>query len=269
MNYNLSGKTAIVTGASNGVGLSIAQLLCSAGANVVLADNNDNEVPLNAETELLKKKGFKVIAFLGDLTKKLTLNNLVAATIDEFETIEILVNGFRQIGLSDALNPERDNFQKLFDQNFMVSFRLSQIVAKKMINQKSIADSRDTGSIINLSSIADRLILPESFAYSICSASVNQLTKSLAVTLADKGIRVNAIAMGSIMSTTLKEMIREDLDSHDQVKEATPLKRIGETSEAASAVLYLASPLSSFTTGQIITIDGGRTLTENIGVSAY
>ena len=66
-----------------------------------------------------------------------------------------------------------------------------------------------------------------------------------------------------------KEIIREDLDLHDQVKEATPLKRIGETSEAASAVLYLASPLSSFTTGQIITIDGGRTLTENIGVSAY
>ena len=118
----------------------------------------------------------------------------------------------------------------------MVSFRLSQVVAKKMINQKSMEDNnRDTGSIINLSSIADRLILPESFAYSICAASVNQLTKSLAVTLADKGIRVNAIAMGSIMSTTLKEMIREDLDSHDQVKEATPLKRIGETSEAASA----------------------------------
>ena len=267
MNYNLSGKTAIVTGASNGVGLSIAQLLCSAGANVVLADKN--ELPLNEETELLKKKGFKVIAFAGDLTKKLTLNNLVAATIDEFETIEILVNGFRQIGLSDALDPEKDNFQKLFDQNFMVSFRLSQIVAKKMISQKSMDDSKDIGSIINLSSIADRLILPESFSYSICAASVNQLTKSLAVTLADKRIRVNAIAMGSIMSTTLKEMIREDLDSHDQVKEATPLKRIGETSEAASAVLYLASPLSSFTTGQIITIDGGRTLTENIKVSAY
>ncbi len=267
MNYNLSGKTAIVTGASNGVGLSVAQLLCSAGANVVLVDRN--EVLLNEETELLKKKGFKVIAFSGDLTKRLTLNNLVAATIDEFETIEILVNGFRQIDLSEPLNPEKDNFQKLFDQNFMVSLRLSQIVAKKMINQKNIEDSRDTGSIINLSSIADRLILPESFAYSICAASVNQLTKSLAVTLADKGVRVNAIAMGSIMSTTLKEMIREDLDAHDQVKQSTPLKRIGETGEAASAVLYLASPLASFTTGQIITIDGGRTLTENIKVSAY
>ena len=74
MNYNLSGKTAIVTGASNGVGLSIAQLLCSAGANVVLADKN--EVPLNEETELLKEKGFNVIAFAGDLTKKLTFGQM-------------------------------------------------------------------------------------------------------------------------------------------------------------------------------------------------
>ena len=190
-------------------------------------------------------------------------------TIDEFDKIEILVNGFRQIELSEALNPEKDNFQKLFDLNFMVTLRLSQIVAKKMIIQKETDESKDCGCIINLSSIADRLILPESFSYSICSASVNQLTKSLAVALADKGIRVNAIALGSIMSTTLKEMIREDLDLHDQVKDATPLRRIGETDEAASAVLYLASSLSNFTTGQIITIDGGRTLTENIQVSAY
>ena len=91
----------------------------------------------------------------------------------------------------------------------MVTFRLSQIIAKKMIIQKETDESKDCGCIINLSSIADRLILPESFSYSICSASVNQLTKSLAVALADKGIRVNAIALGSIMSTTLKEMIRE------------------------------------------------------------
>ena len=267
MNYNLSGKTAIVTGASNGVGLSIAQLLCASGANVVLADKN--EISLNQEVEILRSKGYNVIAFYGDLTKKLTLNNLLAATIDEFETIEILVNALRHIELSDAINPEKDNFQKLFDHNFMVSLRLSQIVANKMINQSIITENKDAGTIINLSSIADRLILPESFAYSICAASVNQLTKSLAVALADKGIRVNAIAMGSIMSTSLKEMIREDLDLHDQVKAATPLKRIGDTKEAASTVLYLASSLSSFITGQIITIDGGRTLTENIKVSAY
>ena len=98
---------------------------------------------------------------------------------------------------------------------------------------------------------------------------MRQLTKSMAVAVADKGIRVNAVAMGSIMSTSLREMIREDLDLHDQVKSATPLGRIGDSDEAASAVLFLASAEAKFITGQILTIDGGRTLTENIGVPAY
>jgi len=265
---NLAGKTSIVTGASNGVGLSVAKLFCEAGANVVLADID--EETLNEEVGLLKEKGHKVISFCGDLTKRLTLTNLIATTIDEFETIDILVNALRQIELSDPISSEKDNFQNLFDQNFMVSLRLSQMVAKKMISQNpENQKDQNIGCIINLSSIADRMILPESFAYSICSAAVNQLTKSMGVALAGKGIRVNAVAMGSIMSTSLREMIREDLDLHDQVKSATPLGRIGESDEAASTVLFLASEDSRFITGQIITIDGGRTLTENIGVPAY
>ena len=268
MTYNFSGKTTIVTGAANGVGLSVAKLFCTAGANVVLADR-DEEI-LNEEVAFLKEKGHNVISFFGDLTKRLTLTNLIATTIDEFESIDVLVNAHRHIELSDPINPDKDNFQKLFDQNFMVSLRLSQIVAKKMISQNPEREKDQTiGSIVNLSSIADKMILSESFAYSICSAAVNQLTKSMGVALAKKGIRVNAVAMGSIMSTTLREMIREDLDLHDQVKSATPLGRIGESDEAASTVIFLASEDSRFITGQIITIDGGRTLTENIGVPAY
>ncbi len=268
MIHNFSGKTAVITGASNGVGLSVAKLFCNSGANVVLADNDESA--LEEEVKLLRKQGHQVLDFCGDLTRKLTLTNLIAATIDEFETIDILVNALRQIDLSDPINPERDNFQKLFDQNFMVSLRLSQIAAKKMILQNpNRGKDQSIGCIINLSSIADRMILPESFAYSICSAAVNQLTKSMAVALAHEGIRVNAVAMGSIMSTSLREMIREDLDLHDQVKSATPLGRIGDSDEAASAVLFLASADSRFITGQTITIDGGRTLTENIDVPAY
>ena len=264
----LAGKTAIITGAANGIGLSVAKLYCEKGANVVLADND--ETSLEEEVNYLQKNGHNVLPFCGDLTKKLTLANLVAATMDQFESIDILVNALRQIELSDAINSEKDNFQKLFEQNFIVSLRLSQLVAKKMIQQNpDRKKDQNIGCIINLSSIADRMILPESFAYSICSAAVNQLTKSMAVALADKGIRVNAVAMGSIMSTSLREMIREDLDLHDQVKSATPLGRIGDSDEAASAVLFLASEDSKFITGQIITIDGGRTLTENIGVPAY
>ena len=253
MNYNLSGKTAIVTGASNGVGLSIAQLLCSAGANVVLADKN--EVPLNEETELLKEKGFNVIAFAGDLTKKLTLNNLVATTIDEFETVEILVNGYRQIGLSDALNPEKDNFQKLFDQNFMVSFRLSQVVAKKMINQKSMEDnSRDIGSIINLSSVVGVKGNPGQSNYSASKAAIIGFTKSIALELGSRNIRCNAIAPGFIETEMTKAL------NDDQVNdwaENIPLKRTGQVDDIANTSLFLASDMSAYVTGQVINVCGG------------
>ncbi len=268
MTQKLAGKTAIITGASNGIGLSIAKLFCEEGANVVLADSD--EKTLEEEGNVLKKKGHNVLTFYGDLTKKLTLTNLIAATIDEFDSIDVLVNALRQIDLSEPINPEKDNFQKLFDLNFMVTLRLSQIAARKMIIQSPDREKDQTiGCIVNLSSIADRMILPESFSYSICSAAVNQLTRSMGVALAGNGIRVNAVAMGSIISTSLREMIREDLDLHEQVKSATPLGRIGDSDEAASAVLFLSSNESRFITGQIITIDGGRTLTENINVPAY
>ena len=268
MVHSLAGKTTIVTGASNGVGLSVAKLFCEVGANVVLVDSDENA--LEEEVGYLKKKGYNVLLFCGDLTKRLTLTNLIAATVDEFEKIDVLVNAFREIELSDPINSDKDNFQKLFDRNFMVSLRLSQIVAKKMLSQNPEREKDQTvGCIVNLSSIADRMILPETLAYSISSAAVNQLTKSMGIALAAKGIRVNAVAMGSIMSTSLREMIREDLDLHDQVKSATPLGRIGDSDEAASTVLFLSSAESKFITGQIITIDGGRTLTENIEVPAY
>ena len=188
---------------------STTSLLC--GANVVLAD--ENEVPLNEETELLKKR-LNVIAFAGDLTKTY-VEYLVATAIDEFETVEILVNGYRQIGLSDAWI-EKDNFQKLFDQ-ILVSFRLSQVVAKKMINQKSMEDNnRDTGSIINLSSIADNWFYLKALHTQFCSFCQSTY-KVTSCYLADKGIRVNAIAMEALV---LQKNDKEDL-THDQVKEAT------------------------------------------------
>ena len=98
---SLVGKTAIITGAANGVGLSVSKLFCEEGANVVLADIDEST--LEEEVDYLKKNGHNVLLFCGDLTKKLTLTNLIAATIDRFENIDILVNGLRQIELSDYL----------------------------------------------------------------------------------------------------------------------------------------------------------------------
>ncbi len=269
MTISLHGKSAIVTGAANGVGLAIARAFVSAGANVVLSDMDEEN--LIQETNILSEKNEgKVLAFCGDLREKLTINNLLAATMDTFGSVDILINASRQVLTSDPLNPKDDTFNELIHQNVIVNFRLSQAVARKMVAQTKHRESGQIiGTIVNLTSIASIRTQPDILSYSVSSAGLDQLTRSMAVALAPKGIRVNAVSLGSVMSASLRNMMRENLDLNDQVIEATPLGKIGEASEAAKAVLFLASNLSDFITGQVLVIDGGRSLIDRMSSPAY
>ena len=255
---NISGKSVIVTGAANGVGLAIARLFVSNGANVVLADMDEDK--LDREVEAL---GEAATSFAGDLREKLTINNLMAATVDVFERVDILVNASRQVLPSDPLAPADDSFEIMMHQNATVNMRLCQAVAKRMISQG------EGGAIVNLSSIAAQDCVPESVGYSVASAALDQLTRSLAVAYAPHGIRVNAVALGSIMSGSLQAIVANDEDLRDEVIAATPIGRIGEASEAAQAALFLASPCASFITGQILAVDGGRSLLDRMTKLAY
>jgi 7-alpha-hydroxysteroid dehydrogenase len=125
------------------------------------------------------------------------------------------------------------------------------------------------GTIVNLSSIAATRTQENILSYSVSSAALDQITRSMAISLAAKGIRVNAVSLGSLMSASLRDLMRENLDLHDQVVEATPLGRVAEAKEAAEAVLFLACDLSNFITGQILTIDGGRSLLDRMNSAAY
>jgi len=125
------------------------------------------------------------------------------------------------------------------------------------------------GAIVNLSSIAAQDCVPESIGYSVASAALDQLTRSLAVAYAPHNIRVNAVALGSIMSGSLQALVAEDEDLRDEVIAATPIGRIGEAVEAAQAALFLASPCASFITGQILAVDGGRSLLDRMSKLAY
>ena len=135
--------------------------------------------------------------------------------------------------------------------------------------QKDPEPGEIIGKIINLSSISADRNHPETMSYSVSSAALNQVTRSMAIALANKGIRVNGVGIGSVMSASLRDMMREDLDLHDLIVESTPLGRIGEAAEAAEAVLFLASDASNFITGQIICVDGGRSLLDRITKPAY
>lgn len=267
MSFSIEGKTAIVTGAANGVGLAIGKHFINRGANVVFADMDEDKLK-----DEISDFGADAPArhFAGDLRKKLTVANLLSATIDAFERVDILVNAARQVMLSDPLSDKDSSVADLLDQNLMAALRLTQSVGRRMIKQAEEGNGDGyAGSIVNLSSIAARRTHPDLLAYSVSSAALDQMTRSMAVALAPKRIRVNAVAFGSVMSASLRGTLRD----HDEMREAildnTPLHRIASPGEVADAVQYLASDAAGFVTGQIITVDGGRTLIDPAAVSAH
>jgi 7-alpha-hydroxysteroid dehydrogenase len=261
MSFSVSGKTAIVTGAAAGIGLAIGRHLVDKGANVMFADVD--ETRLDAEIGEEARSEGPVRMFAGDLTEKLTIANLLSATVDAFDRLDILVNASRRMQVSEVLNPEADAVDELWRQNVLSALRMSQMTAKRMIQhgqRAGLEEGTMLGSIINISSIAAQATRPELLAYSMAAAATDQMTRSLAVALAPKGIRVNAVAFGSVMSASLQTSLRENPDYRDMITAATPLGRIASPAELAEAVQFLASDASGFVTGQVLTVDGGRGL---------
>ncbi|MGH1424225.1 MAG: SDR family NAD(P)-dependent oxidoreductase [Pseudooceanicola sp.] len=266
MSFSISGKTAIVTGAANGIGLAIGRHFVDRGANVVFADIDEDRL---VEELGEQREEANIRYFAGDLREKLTVANLLSATIDAFDRVDILVNASRQMMASDPLNPEDDAVRYLLDQNLMTSLRLCQIVAKRMIKQAEGQEDGPVGSIVNISSIAARRANPDLLAYSISTAALDQMTRSLAVVLAPHRIRVNAVAFGSVMSASLQSALKENGDFREEIEGGTPLQRIASSGELAETVQYLACEASSFMTGQIMTVDGGRTLLDPVCTPAH
>lgn len=266
MSFSINGKTVIVTGGANGVGLAVGRHFADKGANVMFADMDEKQLAHEIGDN---KDGENKRYFAGDLREKLTLANLLSATIDAFDKVDILVNASRQVLPSDPLNPDDDAVEQLLQQNLITPLRLSQLVAKRMIKQAEGSESRMAGTIVNLSSIAARRTHPELLGYSVSCAALDQLTRSLAVALAPHRIRVNSVAFGSVMSASLKDTLRDNRDFRADIEEHTPLGRIASATELAETVQYLASEGSGFMTGQIMTVDGGRTLLDPVAAPAH
>lgn len=269
MSFSVSGKTAVVTGAANGVGLAIARHFVSRGANVMFADI-DEEKLVRELGELADDDEGSTGYFAGDLREKLTVANLLSATIDRFESVDVLVNGSRQMLVSDPLNPDDDAVTTLINQNLITSLRVTQVFAKRMIRQaEERPEDEPAGSIINLSSIAARRTHPNLLAFSVAAAALDQMTRSMAVALAPHRIRVNGIALGSVMSASLHGTLKEHESVRDDIIGSTPLHRIAGPMELAEVAQFLASEGSGFMTGQILTVDGGRTLLDAVESPAH
>lgn len=269
MTLTIAGKTAIVTGAANGIGLAIAQGFADRGARVMFADLGDSK--LSEDTLGTSHEEGDIRFFSGDLSQKLAIANLLSATVDAFDRVDIVVNASRQIATSDPLNADDGTLDEMLRLNFLTALRLGQMAARRMIGQAEKDGNEDgpVGSIVNITTLASRFAHPDLLAYSVAGAALEQATRTLAVALAPRRIRVNGIAFGSVMSGSLQATLRENPDWNDRIVDATPLGHIAAPAELIDTALYLASEGSSFVTGQILTVDGGRSLSDPAGPPAY
>lgn len=268
MTLSIQGRTAIVTGAASGIGLAIARHFLDKGANVMCADMD--EARLENECGEAARADGPLRFFAGDLREKLTIANLLSATWDAFERVDILVNAQRLFAVSDPLDPGRDGVELMLQHNLIASLRLCQMTSKRMIAQAEKSGATGPiGSIINLSSIAATRAQPELLGYSIASAAVEQMTRTLALALAPRGIRVNAVSFGSVLSASLQGMLKEHPEYRASIIEGTPQRRIASAAELAETVQFLASDASAFMTGQVLTLDGGRSLRDAVVAAAH
>ena len=269
MPFSIAGKTAIVTGSANGIGLAIARHFQDQGANVMFADIDEDRLETEVGAEARAEGTVRM--FAGDLREKLTIANLLSATMDAFDRVDILVNASRMMKVSNPLKVGDDAVEELLDQNLFTALRVSQMTAKRMILQaeKNPDHVGSVGAIVNLSSIAATRTSASLLGYSVACAAVDQMTRSLAVALAPKGIRVNAVAIGSVLSGSLQTALQDHPDFQSAIELGTPLGRIASAADLVDTVQYLASEASAFVTGQILTVDGGRSLVDAVAAPAH
>jgi glucose 1-dehydrogenase len=247
---NHEGKVAVVTGAAQGIGLACAQRLHAEGAKVVLSDVQGEKAI--AEAKVLDASGKSAIGVMTDVSVQAEMVGLVRLAVETFGSLDIMVNNAGMgIGAS-VLDISEADFDKVMGINLKGTFFGSQEAARVMVNQES------GGAIVNMSSAQALLAIPESVPYGISKAGINQLTRIFAISLAKRGVRVNAVGPGTILTDLAKKAVLTSEESYRTILSRTPLGRCGEVEEVASVVSFLASSDASYVTGQVIYPDGGR-----------
>jgi len=249
----LTNRVAIVTGGAKGIGYAIVRRFLEEGAHVVIADI-DEEAGEKAAGELRRIGRIRYMAC--DVAERLDVRNAVAATIDAFGDIDILVNNAAILHRADFLDLDAEDFDKVLDVNLKGAFLFGQAVARHMVERVK-AEGR-AGTIVNVSSINAVLANPDGAAYAVSKSGVAQLTRVMALSLAPYGIRVNAVGPGAVATGMFETTVETDPAVRRMVLSRTPLGRIGEPREIAAIATFLASDEASYVTGQTLYADGGR-----------
>jgi NAD(P)-dependent dehydrogenase (short-subunit alcohol dehydrogenase family) len=249
--FDVSGKIAIVTGASRGIGLAIATRFAESGMKVVVSGRKQDA--LDAVAADLTGQGFDVLPVAAHNGDKTALGALVQAAVDRYGGLDVLVNNAATNPHFGPLLDAADSmWQKTFEVNIMGAFWLIQAAVPHL-------RARGGGKIVNVASVNGLRPGTMQGVYSATKAALINMTQTLAMELAGDNIQVNAIAPG-LIKTKFAEALWSNDAIMDSITARMPAKRIGEPDEIAGMALYLASPASSYTTGQIMVVDGGVTI---------
>jgi NAD(P)-dependent dehydrogenase (short-subunit alcohol dehydrogenase family) len=242
--FGHQGRVVMVTGGAQGIGEACARRFAQEGAKVVIADVADGPGrALAVELGALYRHC--------DVGDKVDVDDLIAKVIATHGRIDVLVNNAGIFKAADFLEVSEDDFDEVLRVNLKGSFLMGQAVAREMALRRE-------GVIVNMSSVNGVLAIPNIASYNVSKGGINQLTRVMALALAEHGIRVNAVAPGTIATELAARAVLTSEAAREKILSRTPMKRLGEPDEIADVVAWLASDAASYVTGEIVTVDGGR-----------
>lgn len=246
--FDLTGKVAIVTGGGNGIGKGSCEILAEAGASVVVGDLNLTDA--QAVADGIRNRGGKAIAVSCNVLEDADLVRLVDTAVKEYGTVNVLVNnaGGGGGGRENPFKVDLSYFERIFSLNLFSAWRLCQLVVPHM------AES-GYGSIVNITSMGSINKSPNMSAYASSKAALNHMAANLAFDFGPMNVRINNVGPGATKTHALSTVLTPEIEA--RMLEHTPIKRLGEVSDIAGAVLYFAAPVSSWVSGQVLFVNGG------------